>query len=144
MNTTATQPYTATVYILAGIVAYFIYKLLTGISKLRLLQGLQVPIDALAGLAIGLCFIGVAHFLFDGVLKVYMVATFAFGMLLAKVIFGRPIEQVAEIIIKGVIKIMDKVSAFFKKLWNKIKDFAQSITKGGKKDEQSAVQDEDK
>lgn len=144
MNATAIQPYAAAVYILGGIVAYFIYKLLTEISKLRLLQGLQVLLDALAGLAIGLCFMAIAHFLFDGVLKVYMVATFALGIVLAKVIFGKPIEQIAEIIVKGVIKIMDKVSAFFKKIWNKIKDFAQSITKGGKKDEQSGIQDKDK
>jgi len=141
MNETAAQPYAALTFTLGGIIAYFIYKLLTETQKIRLLQGLQVLLDILAGLAIGICFMAIVHYLFDGVLKVYMVATFALGILLAKIIFGKAMEQIAEIIIKGAIKIMEKVSAFFKKIWNKIKDFAQSITKGGKKDGQDIEQD---
>ncbi len=140
MNETAVQPYTAATFALGGIIAYFIYKLLTETQKIRLLQGLQVVLDILAGLAIGACFMAIVHYLFDGVLKLYMVLTFVLGIILAKATFGKAMEQVAQIIIKGVIKVMDKVKTFFKKIWNKIKDFAQSITKGGKQDEQDNEQ----
>jgi len=140
MNETAVQPDTAATFALGGIIAYFIYKLLTETQKIRLLQGLQVVLDILAGLAIGACFMAIVHYLFDGVLKLYMVLTFVLGIILAKATFGKAMEQVAQIIIKGVIKVMDKVKTFFKKIWNKIKDFAQSITKGGKQDEQDNEQ----
>jgi hypothetical protein len=142
MNDTAIQAYAAVTFALSGIIAYFIYKLLTEAQKFSLLNGLQIPLDAAAGLSIGLCFIAAAHFLFDGVLKLYMAAAFAGGMLLAKAVFGKLIELIIATIIKGVIYIMNKVSEFFKKVWNKIKAFAQSITKGGKKDEQTGDKDD--
>lgn len=136
MNDTAIQAYAALSFALSGVLAYFVYKLFTVMQKVRLLKGLQIPLDALAGLSIGACFIASLHFMFDGLLKLYMVGAFAGGMFLARAIFGKAAEQLAESTIKGVKIVMEKVKTFFKKVWNKIKSFAESITKGGNKDEQ--------
>jgi len=135
MRVSADQPIITLVYIIGGIAAYFVYKLITETEKYKLFKGLGFIFDIVIGLFIGINFLALTHLFFAGQLKYFMFIGYTLGMLIANILLRRPIEIIINKINKGVKIIMNKVKEFFKKVWNKISKVAQSIFKGGKKDE---------
>lgn len=136
MNETATQPLITLTYALGGIVAYFFYKLVSEVRIIKYFNRYSVLLDILIGLFVGLLFLGISHFLFNGVLAYYMPIGYVMGIIIAYMLFQKPIELIINQIKKGVKIFMKKFKEFTKKLWNKITTFAQSIFKGGEKNEQ--------
>ena len=137
MREAADQPIITLAFAIGGALAYIVYKIITEAERSAIFKKYSVLLDIIIGLYIGLSFLAISHFLFNGKLKYYMPIGYVMGMILANMFLERPIEILVKLIKKGVKIIMAKIKEFFTKMWNKISKTAQSIFKGGKKDEQN-------